>query len=85
MKNLCRTIIWNACFLELSGDDVIDPDSSVRALEDMAVTLQEATVEEKAAFAATCSEEAAAMSMKHDPASAKTAEFIRGLPESLGL
>ena len=36
MKNLGRTMIWTACFLEHSGDDIIDPDSAAEALEDIA-------------------------------------------------
>ena len=59
MRNLCRAIIWSACFLELSDDEVVDPHSAVKALEDMATTLQQATEEEKQMFAAVCAEEAA--------------------------
>ncbi len=33
MKNLCRAIIWSACFLDLSDDDIVDPDSAVKALK----------------------------------------------------
>ena len=83
MKNLCQTIIWSACFLEQSGDDVVDPDSAVKALEDIASALQAATEEEKKAFRRECSEEASRL--EKDPSYAKTAEFIRGLPEALGI
>jgi len=84
MKNLCRAIIWSACFLEVSDDDIIDSDSAVKALEDIATALQEATSEEKAAFVATCAEEAERLQKEGAPDS-KTAEFVRGLPEALGL
>jgi uncharacterized protein YgfB (UPF0149 family) len=83
MKNLCRALIWNACFLELSDDDVIDPDSALKALEDMAAALQQATEEEKQAFVAACAEEAA--DLANTANYARTAEFVRGLPAAFGL
>jgi hypothetical protein len=83
MKHLCRAIIWNACFFELSGDDVIDPDSSVKALEDISLSLQEATNEEKAAFIEACREEAQAL--RNDSHHGKTADFIESLPDAIGL
>jgi hypothetical protein len=85
MKNLCRAIIWSACFLEMSEDDIVDPDSAVKALEDMATTLQEATEEEKKAFVTVCAEEADRLQQEAFPGYARTAEFVRGLPNSLGL
>lgn len=84
MKNLCRAIIWSACFLELSPDDIVDPDSAVKALEDIANTLQSATDEEKEAFRQECSEEASRLE-KAGPPWVKTAEFIRSLPEANGI
>ena len=39
MKALARSVIETALFLELSGDDVVDPDSAVRALEGIAQEL----------------------------------------------
>jgi hypothetical protein len=83
MKNLCQAIIWSACFLEQSPDDVVDPDSAVKALEDIASALQAATAEEKEAFRRECSEEA--LRMEKEPSYAKTADFIRGLPGALGI
>lgn len=83
MKHLCRAIIWNACFLELSGDDVIDPDSAVKALEDIASSLQQATDEEKAAFIDACRDEAYAL--RSDSNQSKTADFIASLPGAVGL
>jgi len=83
MKNLCRAIIWSACFLEMSDDDIIDPDSAVKALEDIASTLQQATDEEKQTFAAVRAEEAA--DLEKEPGYARTADFVRGLPAALGL
>ena len=83
MKNLCQAIIWSACFLEQSPDDIVDPDSAVKALEDVASALQAATPEEKEAFRRECSEEASRL--EKDSSYAKTAGFIRGLPEALGI
>jgi len=84
MKSLCRAIIWSACFLELSSDDIVNPDSAVKALEDIGSALQDATEEEKEAFRRACSEEAFSLE-KAGSGYAKTAEFIRGLPESVGI
>ncbi len=83
MRNLCRAIIWSACFLELSDDEVVDPDSAVKALEDMATTLQHATEEEKRVFAEVCAEEADELQGR--PGYAGAAEFVRGLPAALSL
>jgi hypothetical protein len=46
MKTLAEAVLNLAAFLELSGDDVVDPDSAVAAMEDMAATLQRCTPEE---------------------------------------
>ena len=83
MKNLCKAIIWSACFLELSPDGILDPDSAVKALEDIASALQGATEEEKEAFRCTCSEEASRL--EKQASYAKTAEFIRSLPGAVGI
>jgi hypothetical protein len=83
MKNLCQAIIWSACFLERSPDDIVDPDSAVKALEDIASALQAATEEEKEAFRRECSEEPSRL--EKNPSYAKTAEFIRRLPEYNGI
>jgi hypothetical protein len=85
MKHLCRAIIWSACFLELSDDDVVDPDSAVKALEDIAATLQSATTEEEKAFAEACVEEANRLLKEAAPGYSKTVDFVRSLPEALGL
>ena len=69
----------------MSDDDTVDPDSAVKALDDMATTLQEATDDEKREFAIVCADEADRLQREAEPGYAKTAEFIRGLPESLGL
>ena len=40
MKGLARSVIKAAQFLEISGDDVVDPDSAVKSLESIAHELQ---------------------------------------------
>jgi hypothetical protein len=85
MKSLCRAIIWSACFLELSEDDIVDPDSAVKALEDIASALQDATKEEKAALVLACVEEADRLVKEAGPGYTKAAEFVRSLPGALGL
>ena len=49
MKSLAKALIQTAAFLELSGEDVVSVDDSVRALEDIAHTLQSASPAELAA------------------------------------
>lgn len=56
MKTLAKALIEIAAFVELSGDDVIDPDLAVRALESMANTLHSASPEELVAIRAALSE-----------------------------
>lgn len=85
MKNICRALIWNACFFEMSEDDIIDPDSAVKALEGMASILQAATSQEKKAFKEACIEEAQQLKSSSDPGYAKVIEFIFNLPDSFGI
>ena len=46
MKNIARALLSSAAFLELSGDDVLDPDAAVRAMEQIAYDLKHATAAE---------------------------------------
>ena len=46
MKTLAKALIQTAAFLELSGDDAVNPDDAVRALEHIAHTLQSASPDE---------------------------------------
>jgi hypothetical protein len=36
MKALARSVIEALLFLEMSGDDIVDPDSALRAMENIA-------------------------------------------------
>ena len=46
MKTLAKALIQTAAFLEFSGDDAVNPDDAVRALEGIASTLHSASPEE---------------------------------------
>lgn len=83
MKNLCRAIIWSVCFLELSDDDIVDSHAAVKAMEDIATALREASEEEKQAFMAVCAEEAD--HLQETPGYRQTADFVRSLPAAVGL
>jgi hypothetical protein len=83
MKALCQTIIYAACFLELSSDDTVNPDAAVKALEDISSALLSATDEEQQAFVNACQEEA--HRLQSMPGYAGTAEFVRSLPFATGL
>jgi hypothetical protein len=49
-------------FLELSGDEVIDPDSAVQALESISHSLRKASDEEKKALLTYCREQVSRLS-----------------------
>ena len=82
MKNLCYAIIGLARFLECSSEDLIDPDEAVAAMEEMAATLQAATLPERRAFVAACQSEAdrlRAVGALH------AGTFVADLPATMGL
>ena len=82
MKNLCHAIIEAARFLELSSDDVVDPDAAVATLEVIGATIQSATQGEKEMFILTCRKEAARLRATGD---LKDADFVGELPTAMGL
>ena len=47
MKAIATALLNLAAFVELAGDDVIDPDSSADALEQLGSDLDEASPEER--------------------------------------
>ena len=57
MKTLARVVINFAAFIGLSGDDVIDPDSAVKALEEIGSYLADCSNEERAALQESLQEE----------------------------
>jgi len=56
MITLAKALIQAAAFIELSSDDTVNPDDAVRALEDIAATLQSASRDEVAAIRAAVQE-----------------------------
>jgi hypothetical protein len=46
MKTLARALIETSAFLELSGDNVVNPDANVAAMEGIATALRSASPEE---------------------------------------
>ena len=83
MESLCKSLIAAFVFLELSGDDVVDPDSAITAAEGMAAGLQRASLGERTAFIRVCEQEAAAI--KSASRDRRIAQFVAGLPYSTGL
>ena len=79
MRTLANAIIDLAAFLELSGDDVVDPDAAVNALESLAFALNSATPEEVAAVRSAIRDQ-----LTLSP-SRERAEFLRSFAESVGL
>lgn len=77
-KHVAQAIVEVAVFLEFSGEEAINPDVAVQALEQLAATLQLADSEAKSSL---CSQfEVIAMEY-----SGEQAEFVESLGEALGL
>jgi len=76
-----RALIELICFLEFSDEEVVNPDLAVAQLEQTAAILQDATRDVLAAFASECEEYATHVGAT-EPGKA---DFVRSLPEALGL
>jgi hypothetical protein len=50
-RALIEAIIYLAAFLELSDDDIVDPDSAAKQLENLGDTLNQLSPEDRDAFA----------------------------------
>lgn len=83
MHKLATALLHTAAFLELSGDDVIDPDSVVKAMEDLVVDLQGCTMEERSALQEAIANEVKIL--KKAKASEETIEFYEEFFENFGL
>lgn len=79
MRSLANAILDLAAFLELSGDDVLDPDAAVNAMESLAFALKSATPEEIAAIHSSIREQLASSP------SPERAKFLRSFVENVGL
>jgi len=85
MKSLAQAVVESAAFLELSGDDVIDPDAAVQAQEAIVSALDEATDEEKKALLFYCRECAAQILTSASPTDLKKRDFYLGFGEAFGI
>jgi hypothetical protein len=77
-KYVARAIVEIAIFLEFSKEDVVAPDASIQALEQLAATLQMADLKTKKALCLQFEEVSAEYS-------GEQADFVESLGESLGL
>ncbi|HAL70439.1 MAG TPA: hypothetical protein DCP71_01535 [Verrucomicrobiales bacterium] len=84
MKALTTAIIHLATFIELSGDDVIDPDSAVSALEQLGADLKEASVGEIEFLKAAIRDEIGKMPENRTPADQMRGNFLLDFLETLG-
>jgi hypothetical protein len=87
MKALARSVIEAALFLETSGDDVVDPDTAVRALEGIAHELASTSEAERLALREVL-DELIPEEQSGPDASASRAEavaFYRSFMENFGL
>jgi hypothetical protein len=85
MKSLAQALVETAAFIELSGEDVLDPDASVQALEYIVFSLGEASEEEKKALIGYCREKAAAIAAQPAPRDEERREFYLRFEEDFGL
>lgn len=77
-NNLVKAIVGVAVFLEFSGDEIVDQNSAVQALEQLASTLQGAEAETRQSL---CSQFAGIAK----DYSGVQARFVESLSEALGL
>jgi len=82
-EHLMKSIIQCAAFLELSGDDIVNPDAAVRELETLSHELQMLSLTERQAFIDFTSHDAEDEVRRGQPQ--RRTEFIKSLPETLGL
>ena len=85
MNSLAKAIVESAAFLEFSGDEVIDPDSAVQALESMSHSLCSASEAEKRAVLEYCRQELSRLSAAETPQNQKLHDFYQGFGEAMGL
>jgi hypothetical protein len=83
MKHLAKAVVDAMAFLELSEDEVIDPDSAVKAMEMITATLHEATDEEVDALRQAAMAELSAQSAVNAPE--EVIDFYENFLVDLGL
>ena len=87
MNALARSVIEAALFLELSGDDVVDPDSAVKAMESIAYELSHSSDAERIALREAVDE---LIDLERGVSPPRTPrpeviEFLKSFMESVGL
>ncbi|EKT4485221.1 hypothetical protein QEM02_005409 [Pseudomonas putida] len=77
-KHIARAIVELAIFLEFSGDDVLNPDTAIQGLEQLASTLQMMDLKSKSSLCLQFKSIALDYSDEQ-------AEFVESLGDALGL
>ena len=85
MKALAKAILNLSSFIELSSDDVIDPDSAVKALEQLASDLSEATPGEVEYLKAAIRQEIVELGEDRTPEQQSRVTFLLDFMENIGL
>lgn len=85
MKSLAKSILNLAAFIELSSDDIIDPDSAVKALEQLAYDLKEATHGEIEYLKAAIRQEVVEAGENRTPEQQERIEFFLNFMENIGI
>jgi hypothetical protein len=83
MDHIARALVNVAAFLEFSPDDILDLDSAVKAMEDIAAELGRASNEEREALARVCAKERDIRA--RTPGYEATAEFFANFIEDFGV
>jgi predicted RNA-binding protein with EMAP domain len=85
MKALARAILNLSAFLELSSDDIVDPDSALQALEQLSNDLKQATPGELEYLKAAIRQEIVEIGDERTPEQQHRIEFFLDFMENLGL
>lgn len=80
MKSLAQALVEAVAFLELSGDEVVDPDSAVQAIESISHSLRNASEQERQALLDYCRSEAQKLATDQ-----KRRDFYQQFGEAMGL
>jgi hypothetical protein len=81
MKHLASAVVDALVFLQLSEDDVVDPDAAVDLTESLTAVLRECSMPERNALKAVIDEKLA--EEKNTGASAETLEFYETLMDNV--
>jgi hypothetical protein len=81
MNHLAKAVVDAFAFLELSDDDVVDPDNAVEAMEMLTAELRECSPAERQALAEAAKAELTAQRAAGAPA--ETLEFYETFVENL--